>query len=762
MSVISKMSSVLESTYNNLSLTGVPIYFIAGLVVAFGISALFNDNFRQVLLFCWTCFFKPFTQPSKSSSNQQHALESFYKAQAKIYDNTRSTLLQGRTTALALAAAHLQKSKDLVWVDVGGGTGWNIEEMDKILPIRKHFKAVYLVDLSPSLLEVAKERFEQRGWKNVHCLLADACTFTIDQPSADFISFSYSLSMIPTFHSCIDHVSPMLHRDGVVACVDFGVQSEITSVGRVNTLGGMKNRHNPWIFRTFWRIWFEADRVFLDPARRDYLEYRFGTLKSLNCYNKKLGNIPYYVWLGCDKDRSPALLHRINALATESPYLAPQDVVDHTTEIAKSKGHEAALSNFARNLPYPSIYYQNDIWRVYYDEVNPQYNQFNDQYIYAFTWEDPREDAKILNLSSKDTVLAITSAGDNILAYASLPDPPRRIHGVDLNPAQNHLMELKLASFKALKREDVWQMFGSGRIDNFRDLLVNKLAPHMSSNAFQYWYDKGPTTFDVNSRGLYNTGFSRWALRLARYVFRICGVTEYIEKLCNATTMEEQKEIWDKKIKPTLFNPIVSKLLVGNPLFLWKALGVPANQAAMMGPSVIKYVVDTLDPVIGRSLISTDNYFYYLTLMGKYSQENCPDYLEKDIYKKFSGPNSPIDNIRLHTDLLNDVFARLTKNSLTVAVIMDHMDWFDPEGTDADDEINALYGALAPGGRVLLRSASTSPWYIKNFERLGYKCEAAGVRVSGETIDRINMYASTWVCTKIPTNQQRKMSTLQL
>ncbi|GMF08540.1 unnamed protein product [[Candida] boidinii] len=458
----------------------------------------------------------------------------------------------------------------------------------------------------------------------------------------------------------------------------------------------MKNRHNPWIFRTFWRIWFEADRVFLDPARRDYLEYRFGTLKSLNCYNKKLGNIPYYVWLGCDKDRSPAFLHRINALATESPYLAPQDV-DHTAEIAKSKGHEAALSNFARNLPYPSIYYQNDIWRVYYDEVNPQYNQFNDQYIYAFTWEDPREDAKILNLSSKDTVLAITSAGDNILAYASLPDPPRRIHGVDLNPAQNHLMELKLASFKALKRDDVWQMFGSGRIDNFRDLLVNKLAPHMSSNAFQYWYDKGPNTFDVNSRGLYNTGFSRWALRLARYVFRICGVTEYIEKLCSATTMEEQKQIWDKKIKPTLFNPIVSKLLVGNPLFLWKALGVPANQAAMMGPSVIKYVVDTLDPVIGRSLISTDNYFYYLTLMGKYSQDNCPDYLKKDIYKKFSGPNSPIDNIRLHTDLLNDVFARLTKNSLTVAVIMDHMDWFDPEGTDADDEINALYGALAPG-----------------------------------------------------------------
>lgn len=57
---------------------------------------------------------------------------------AQIYDTTRSRLLQGRTTMLKLSAAHLREqrrrepNKRLVWLDIGGGTGWNVEEMDKV------------------------------------------------------------------------------------------------------------------------------------------------------------------------------------------------------------------------------------------------------------------------------------------------------------------------------------------------------------------------------------------------------------------------------------------------------------------------------------------------------------------------------------------------------------------------------------------------------------------------------------------------------
>ncbi|KAI5969956.1 hypothetical protein CANMA_000996 [Candida margitis] len=726
-------------------------------------AAKLNKTINSILVFCWACFVKPLIQKKSVKTgvkNQQQNLELFYKNQAHIYDTTRTVLLKGRKECLRLATAHLQKKKDLVWIDIGGGTGSNIEFMNQISSISKNFKAVYLVDLSPSLCEVARNRFAAHEWTNVHVLVADACDFTIDYKSADLITFSYSLSMIPTFNAAIDNAVSKLDKQGIIATVDFGIQSNDTSIGRVNTLGGLVNRNIPWILRNFWRIWFEADKVFLDSSRRNYLEYKFGTIKSVNSYNKTLGRIPYYIWIGCDKSRSSQILTRLNCLATESPYLAPSTSPnDHVTESAPvSKGHEAAIANLQKNLPFPSIYYQREVWRVYYDEMNHLYEQFKNQYIYAFTWEDPREDHNILNFTNDDTVLAITSAGDNILSYATLPSPPKRIHAVDLNPCQNHLLELKLAAFRALTQDQIWQMFGDGHIDNFTNLLIDKLASHMSSNAFQYWMDKGPNAF--SGKGLYDTGSSRWAIRLGRIIFKVCGISKHVTALCNASRIEEQKKIWNDHIKPVLFNRIVGSFLVGNPIFLWKALGVPANQAKMMGPSVIKYVIDTLDPIIERSLISEDNYFYYLCLMGRYTRTNCPDYLTTKGYKRLTGQKSvsgevPIENIRLHTDLLNDVFARLSNKSITIAIIMDHMDWFDPNGVDVINEITAIKQCLVKGGRVMLRSAATHPWYIKTFESLGFKCEAAAIRQSGQSIDRVNMYASTWVCTKLGGDDER-------
>lgn len=745
------------------------------LVALLLITTRLNQIIKAVSIFAWACFVKPFiNKVYNKPAEQQQALELFYSNQAHVYDSTRRILLKGREDCLLLAAAHIPvKNGKLVWIDIGGGTGKNIEMMDLVLPLLENFQAIYLIDLLPSLCEIARQRFAGKPYERiVHIKVADAADFTIPHESADLITFSYSLLMIPTFNSVIDHAVDLLDpANGIIASVDFGIQSTETSMGRINTLGGLVNRNMPWLLRNFWRIWFEADRIFLDSARRNYLEYKFGTLKSMNCYNNLLGRIPYYVWVGCDKSRSTALLHRINCLATESPYLAPSDETQaQEYDIPVSKGHEAALANFRRNLPFPSTYYQRQPWRVYFDEINPQYNQFKNQYIYGFTWEDPREDHNILKFTSEDTVLAITSAGDNILHYAALPNPPKKIHAVDLNPCQNHLLELKLAAFKSLDQEQIWKLFGDGRIANFRDLLISRLSANMSSNAFQFWIDSGDVTFDPKGKGLYDTGSTRWALRLAKLIFTVLGANKCINELCSCTNLQEQIRIWNDQVRPTLLNPVVATLLIGNPIFLWKALGVPANQAEMMGDSVFKYVVDTLDPVVHRSLISTDNYFYYLTLKGRYARNNCPSYLTEKGYRNLttvrSDGSAPIDNLRLHTDTLNDVFARLSKKSITIAIIMDHMDWFDPQGNDARKEIEAVKECLVPGGRVMLRSAAQFPWYIKTFEQCGFKCKPAAIRHSGELIDRINMYASTWVCTKAdekkPLGARRRMSSLKI
>lgn len=79
--------------------------------------------------------------------------------------------------------------------------------MGEFLPVDTFFSHVYLVDLSPSLCEVARQRFERLGWKNISVICQDARSFSLPAGvstspggGADMVTMSYSLSMIPGWH----------------------------------------------------------------------------------------------------------------------------------------------------------------------------------------------------------------------------------------------------------------------------------------------------------------------------------------------------------------------------------------------------------------------------------------------------------------------------------------------------------------------------------------------------------------------------------
>ena len=204
----------------------------------------------------------------------------------------------------------------------------------------------------------------------------------------------------------------------------------------------------------------------------------------------------------------------MDASCTESPTISPQKhqadmhrkVEEATLVERRSKGYECAILNLSANLPLPSVFYQNQQRRVYYEDQLKKHTSFNDEYIYAFTWEDPRVDDRLLKIGSDDAVLCITSAGDNVLDYI-LQANPRRVHAVDLNPNQNHLLELKVAAYQGLPYAQFWKMFGEGRLAGFRQILISKMSPYMSSQACQYWLTNAHI-FN-SSHGLYETGGSR-------------------------------------------------------------------------------------------------------------------------------------------------------------------------------------------------------------------------------------------------------------
>jgi betaine lipid synthase len=150
--------------------------------------------------------------------------------------------------------------------------------MNQFVSVTEFFKSVYLVDFSPSLCEVARARFERLGWKNVKVICQDARKFRLEdyednyerllmaekgydenqnQITADVITLSYALSMIPEFYPVVDALSSLLAPEGIIGVVDFYVQNQVDFRTK-NYTGGAINRHCTWLSRTFWRTWFEV------------------------------------------------------------------------------------------------------------------------------------------------------------------------------------------------------------------------------------------------------------------------------------------------------------------------------------------------------------------------------------------------------------------------------------------------------------------------------------------------------------------------
>lgn len=73
----------------------------------------------------------------------------------------------------------------------------NVDMMSEYMDLDR-FKAVYVVDLCHSLCQVAKQKVQQKGWKNVHIVEGDACTFQPPEGIATLVTFSYSLSSRPS------------------------------------------------------------------------------------------------------------------------------------------------------------------------------------------------------------------------------------------------------------------------------------------------------------------------------------------------------------------------------------------------------------------------------------------------------------------------------------------------------------------------------------------------------------------------------------
>jgi S-adenosylmethionine-diacylgycerolhomoserine-N-methlytransferase len=224
----------------------------------------------------------------KTARGPSHAarMEDFYGRQAASYDDFRERMLRGRQEMYDA----LPVPDGGVLIEMGCGTGRNFEFLgERIHKLRK----AYLVDLSSSMLGIAKQRIARRGWTNVEAVEADATTFQPPEGLADVITFSYSLTMIPPWFVALDHARSLLKPGGTIGIVDFHVSQKYPATG--------KARHSLFT-RSFWPFLFGIGNVFTSPDHLPYLERNFERNYVFESRLKlpyvPLLRVPYYIFVG--------------------------------------------------------------------------------------------------------------------------------------------------------------------------------------------------------------------------------------------------------------------------------------------------------------------------------------------------------------------------------------------------------------------------------------------------------------------------------
>ena len=331
--------------------------------------------------------------------------------------------------------------------------------------------------------------------------------------------------------------------------------------------------------------------------------------------------------------------------------------------------------------------------------------------IYNTCWEDPAVDREALHLRGDDTLLVITSAGCNVLDYALTG--PRRIHAVDANPRQTALLELKLAGIRRLEFEDFFSLFGTGRHPRFRELLRDALRAELSPFATAYWDTHAHWFAHTAGRGsFYFHGLSGGVARVFHGYLALRPRLRYaVEDLLAATSLEEQRRVYDERIAPLLWGPSVKWALSRQ--ITMSLLGVPHAQhdevRRQHAGGVPGFVRDAVEYVF-RCLPAWTNYFWGLYLRGAYSTTCCPEYLKPDNFDALK--HGLADCITPHTSTVTG-FLKSTDERISKFVLLDHMDWMTDRKALVE-EWQAIVDHALPGARVIFRSAHANPGYLES------------------------------------------------
>ena len=352
--------------------------------------------------------------------------------------------------------------------------------------------------------------------------------------------------------------------------------------------------------------------------------------------------------------------------------------------------------------------------------------------VFNMSWEDPEMDRRALRVGPDDTVVSISSAGCNPLNF--LCQSPKLLITVDGNPAQNAIVELKLAAIAALDYETFFDIFAARKPMVVSSVYAPKLRPLLSPGAREFWDKK----LWMVARNLYDYGRMGLFCRILRWYLAQLGLTaSQLDRFFELQTLAEQRAWYFKHIAPRLWGP-TAKALINFPPFLWLA-GVHPTQFKLVDGrhDMYEYVRERVEYALTKVPIY-DNYFLSVAVTGRFRGKRVSPYLQE---ANFATLKRNLDRVRVVNGWLGPYLDTLPAHSVTKFNLLDIFDWMTPEVFEGT--MQSVLRAAAPGATLIYRSGSYElppPAAVR--DRLEHHAELSRELLA---IDRSATYGSFYV-----------------
>ena len=318
----------------------------------------------------------------------------------------------------------------------------------------------------------------------------------------------------------------------------------------------------------------------------------------------------------------------------------------------------------------------------------------DDRLYFAQVREDPRAEIAALEPSPGDSLVVVGSGGCTALSLIAAG--AGQVTAVDVNRAQNHLIELKLAAVSALSRDETLAFLGAteaiarDRLDTYV-----RLRTLLTAAARSHW-DARPALVDA---GVLAAGVTECFIRmLVGAMTVLVHPRSRLERILECESIEEQRALFSREWNTRRWR-LFFALLLNRRVF--RRTYDAAFFAHLEQPSFAEHFRRCAEHALTELLVR-DNYFLHHMITGRYpvnEPQGVPPYLTTEGHAEVVERR---DRLTLVDGSMTDYLRILPDASVTGFSLSNICEWLAP---GAVDELFAeLVRVATPGATLCFRN----------------------------------------------------------